>query len=112
MQIHAITINTVNPQKLAAWWSEVIGIPVANDYGIIVQLASSPGFPPIQFQRIDKIPTIDNNVFLGLATSNFESETERLVQIGATIFKKFELPQIRYTTFTDPDGNKFDLVAR
>ncbi len=112
MQIHAITINTVNPQKLAAWWSEVIGIPVANDYGIIVQLASSPRFPPIQFQRIDKIPTIDNNVFLGLATSNFDSETERLVQIGATIFKKFELPQIRYTTFTDPDGNKFDLVAR
>lgn len=110
MKIHAITIDTANPQKLAAWWSEVLGIAIANDYGAIVQLASSTAVPPFQFQKIDDVPTQRNRVHVDLKTSDLEGETTRLVALGATVVQKFELPQIRYTTLTDLDGNKFDLI--
>lgn len=111
MKIHAITIDTANPQKLAAWWSEALGITITNDYGRIVQLAASLTIPPLQFQKIEDVPTQRNRVHLDLKTLDLDGETERLITLGATVVQKIELPQIRYTTLTDPDGNKFDLVA-
>ncbi|ENN83866.1 hypothetical protein RHSP_41645 (plasmid) [Rhizobium freirei PRF 81] len=110
MRIHAITIDTSNPQRLAAWWSEVLGIGIGNDYGRIVQLAASPNFLPFQFQKIEDVPTQRNRVHVDLKTTDLDGETERLVGLGATVVQKTELPQIRYTTLSDPDGNKFDLV--
>ncbi|WP_454677177.1 VOC family protein [Achromobacter marplatensis] len=111
MKIHAITLDTANPQKLGAWWSQALGIAVANDYGMIVQLAASPDVPPLQFQKIEDVPTQRNRVHVDLKTPDLDGETERLVALGAMVVQKFELPQIRYTTLTDPDGNKFDLIA-
>lgn len=110
MKIHAITIDTAHPQKLATWWSHVLGIAVANDYGQIVQLADSDSVPLFQFQKIDDVPTQRNRVHVDLKTSDLDGETGRLLELGATLVQKFELPQFRYATFADPDGNKFDLV--
>ncbi|OCJ70551.1 hypothetical protein A6U96_05575 [Agrobacterium tumefaciens] len=110
MKIHAVTIDTANPQKLAAWWSQALRIEVGNDYGQIVQLAASSAVPPFQFQKVEDVPTRRNRVHVDLRTSDLDGETERLVGLGATVVQKFDLPQIRYTTLTDPDGNKFDLV--
>lgn len=110
MKIHAITFDTSNPQKLATWWSQALGIVVANDYGQIVQLATSPDVPPFQFQKIDDAPTQRNRVHVDLRTADLDGETERLVALGATVVQRIELPQIRYATLIDPDGNKFDLV--
>lgn len=112
MQIHAITIDTLNPQMLATWWSDVLGIPIANDYGLIVQLSASSKFPLIQFQKIEKAAIAGNHVHFDLSTTNLNKETEQLVKMGAKIFKKFELPKIRYTTFHDPDGNNFDVIEK
>ena len=111
MKIHAITIDTANPQKLAAWWSEALGISIGNDYGQIVQLAASPDVPPFQFQKIEDVPTQRNRVHFDLKTSDLDKETDRLVSLGATVLQKFELPGFRYTSLADPDGNKFDLIA-
>lgn len=110
MKIHAVTIDTSNPQKLAAWWSEALGVPIGNDYGQIVQLAAPSSFPPFQFQKAEDLPSQRNRVHVDLKTSDLDGETDRLTALGATVVQKFELPQIRYTTLTDPDGNTFDLV--
>lgn len=110
MKIHAITIDTANPQKLAAWWSQALGIAVANDYGAVVQLGSSTDLPLFQFQKIEDVPSQRNRVHADIKTSDLEGDTARLVELGATVVQKFDLPQIRYTTLTDLDGNKFDLV--
>jgi len=112
MKIHAITFDTENPQKLAAWWSKALGIAVANDYGRIVQLAASPDIPPFQFQRIEDAPTQRNRVHVDLRTPDLDSETARLVALGALIVRQFDLPQIRYATMTDPEGNTFDVVQQ
>jgi len=110
MKLHAVTIDTSNPQALAAWWSKALGIEVANDYGAVVQLGPSPALPLFQFQQVNDVPRERNRVHVDLKTSDIDSETARLVKLGATVVQKFDLPQIRYTTLTDLDGNKFDLV--
>jgi predicted enzyme related to lactoylglutathione lyase len=111
MKIHAITVDTANPQKLAAWWAEALGIGVGQDYGFLVQLADAPDLPRFQFAKIEDIPTGKNRVHFDLRTADLDQETERLVSLGATVVQKFETPQFRYTTLLDVDGNKFDLVS-
>ncbi len=111
MKIHAITIDCANPQKLAAWWSQALGVAVGNDFGQIVQLAPSPDLPQIQFQQIADVPTQTNRVHADFRTPDLDGATNRLVALGATVVRKVELPQMRYTTFLDPDGNTFDLIA-
>lgn len=111
MKIHAVTIDTANPQELAAWWSKALGLGIGNDFGQIVQLAPSPDLPLIQFQKIEEVPTQRNRVHLDLRTPDLDHESQHLLSIGATLVKRYELPQIRYATFLDPDGNTFDIVS-
>ncbi|GBR05321.1 hypothetical protein GLI01_31810 [Gluconacetobacter liquefaciens] len=111
MKIHAVTIDTANPQKLAAWWSQASGLAIGNDYGQIVQLTPSPDLPLIQFQKIEDVPTQRNRVHLDLRIPDLDHRIQYLLSIGSTLVKQYELPQIRYATLLDPDGNTFDLVA-
>lgn len=111
MKLHAITFDTNNPQTLAAWWSKALGIAVGNDYGEVVALAEAPGFPMVLFQKTKEVPTGRNRVHPDFSTPDLDGDTERLVGLGATVVEKFNLPQVRYNTLTDPEGNKFDLAA-
>ena len=111
MKLHAITIDTIDPQKLAAWWSEALNLEIAADFGVIVQLVHSSDLPPFQFQKVVDTSTHRNRVHVDLKTPDLDGEVARLVAIGARVEEIFELPQIRYASLLDPDGNKFDLVA-
>lgn len=84
MKINAVTIDTADPQKLAAWWSEALGIAIGNDYGMIVQLAASSAVTLFQFQKIEDVPTQRNRVHVDLRTPDLDGETTRLVGLGAT----------------------------
>jgi len=48
---------------------------------------------------------------LDLRTDRFQAEKDRLTSLGATAIGSFERPTIRWTTFADPEGNEFDLIA-
>jgi len=44
-------------------------------------------------------------------TAEFAAETERLLALGATRVTDTAKGAARWTTFRDPEGNVFDLVA-
>jgi hypothetical protein len=46
-----------------------------------------------------------------LLTDQFEDESKRLIGLGATPLWDIDKPTARWTTFADPEGNEFDLVA-
>jgi hypothetical protein len=110
MKTHGLTIDTANPQALAAWWAKALGVEIGTDYGVLVTLVTPPDLLPLQFFKCEMIPEGRNRMHPDFKTPDLAAETERLVAMGATILQKNELPQIRYTTLTDPDGNNFDLV--
>ncbi|MEZ2311895.1 VOC family protein [Paraburkholderia sp. RCC_158] len=74
-------------------------------------ISALPGYTTATFQKTVGLPTQRNSVHLDLKTPDLDSDTERPVALGAIVVEQFELPQIRYTTLTDPDDNKFHLVA-
>ncbi|KVK53969.1 hypothetical protein BCY90_18815 [Agrobacterium deltaense] len=110
MKTHALTIDTTNPQALAAWWSEALGVAIDADHGVLVTLATPPALLPMQFFKTERATMQRNRVHPDFKTPDLDKETERLVALGATIVQKYELPQIRFTTMADPDGNNFDLI--
>lgn len=110
MKTHALTIDTTNPQALAAWWSQALGVAIGTDHGVLVTLATPPHLLPLQFFKAEAVTKGQNRVHPDFKTPDLDGDTARLVALGATVVKKVELPQIRFTTLTDPDGNNFDLI--
>jgi Glyoxalase-like domain len=74
--------------------------------------ATDPGSGPrLSFQKVPEPKTVKNRLHLDLRTDQFQAESDRLTGLGATAIRSFERPRIRWTTFADPEGNEFDLVA-
>ena len=55
--------------------------------------------------------TVKNRLHPDLATSDYERETSRLTKLGAVKLNELEEGGTRWTTFADPEGNEFDLIA-
>jgi Glyoxalase-like domain len=61
--------------------------------------------------KVPEPKSVKNRLHLDLWTDEFEAESKRLTDLGATSVADFEMPAIRWTTFADPEGNEFDLIA-
>jgi len=110
METHALTIDTINPQALAAWWAQALGVAIGTDHGVLVTLATPPHLLPLQFFKTERTTMGRNRVHPDFRTPDLDKETERLAALGARVVQKYELPQIRFTTLADPEGNTFDLI--
>ena len=51
-----------------------------------------------------------NRVHFDLITADIESESARLIGLGATKLTSHDGPA-HWVTFADPEGNEFDLIA-
>ena len=112
--ISAISIDTADALALAAFWAEVLGRPVnpgaTADYAAI-DATDPAGGPKLTFHKIPETAAVKNRLRLALRTDRFETESLRLVELGAKSLGDYEKPTLRWTTFADPDGNDFDLVT-
>lgn len=62
------------------------------------------------FRRVPERKYVKNRVHLDLATNAFELDCARLLALGAVRLDDVALPDCRWTTFADVEGNKFDLI--
>jgi hypothetical protein len=67
--------------------------------------------PRLAFHQVPEAKTVKNRLHLDLISSDFASETNRLLSLGATRVNDVEQGRARWATFLDPEGNEFDLVA-
>jgi hypothetical protein len=55
---------------------------------------------------------VKNRLHLDLISPTFEAESQRLIALGASrIPPRITQGSARWTTFADPQGNEFDLIA-
>lgn len=108
----AVGYDTADAEKLARFWSEVLGRPV-ND-------GATPDFAAIQvtdhgpmlsFHKVPEGKTVKNRMHPDLISTDFEADTERLLGLGATRLNDVTKGDAHWTTFADPEGNEFDLIA-
>ena len=109
-----LSIDCADAAALARFWSEALGRPVnpgADAERAAIDATDPASGPRLSFQRVPEPKTVKNRLHLDLRTDRFEAESAHLAALGATAIRSFDRPTIRWTTFADPEGNEFDLIA-
>jgi predicted enzyme related to lactoylglutathione lyase len=109
-----LSIDVADAASLAAFWSKVLHRPVnpgATTESAAIDATDPARGPKLAFWRVPESKTVKNRLHLDLWTDEFEAESKRLTDLGATPVAHAEKPAVRWTTFADPEGNEFDLVA-
>ncbi|MCK5752198.1 MAG: VOC family protein [Mycobacterium sp.] len=108
--VNAVTFDAENPAALARFWSAVFDTPVDDSSGgDVVSVGAKTLTPFLVFQRVDERSTGLNRVHADYFVADLDAETERLLGLGATLVQKFDLGELKFTKFTDPEGNQFDV---
>jgi len=107
-----LSIDCGDAAKLAQFWADVLGSSVSPDpTPEFAAIDAGGGAPRLAFHQVPEAKTVKNRLHLDLLSNQFGAESERLLTLGATAIRSFDRPTIRWTTFADPEGNEFDLVA-
>jgi len=116
LEVLALTIDCADASALARFWSEALGRPV--NPGATEQRARIAATDPVttgptlSFLQVPEGKTVKNRLHLDLGSPDLAAESERLLALGATRLWDVERGDVRWTTFADPEGNEFDVVAR
>ena len=109
-----LSIDCADPVALAGFWSEVLGRPVnpaADAENAAIDTTDPASGPRLAFHKVPEPKTVKNRLHLDLRTDQFEAESRRLIDLGAAPMRDINKATVRWTTFADPEGNEFDLVA-
>jgi predicted enzyme related to lactoylglutathione lyase len=109
-----ISFDAHDPRQLAQFWAEALHRTVAD--GATDQFASIPADddpahgPLLMFHHVPEGKTVKNRVHLDLKAADIGAEADRLVNLGARQVRSLSENNDQWISFTDPEGNEFDLV--
>ncbi len=107
----AISVDGSDIARLAQFWADVLDRPVSpGATGSFAAIDTANGLR-LMFHQVPEAKTVKNRLHPDLAASDYELETDRLIKLGAVKLNDYEQGSSRWTTFADPEGNEFDLVA-
>ena len=110
----AIVLDAEDPERLAAFWTEAAGWPVANrgEYG--VSLHRPDGRPPdLDIVRVPEPKTVKGRAHFDVhppADGDRDAEVERLTALGATPADVGQGPDASWVVLADPEGNEFCVL--
>ncbi len=114
-RIATIVLDAVDPDRIAAFWSAVLGW-VETERGEEVITLSPPGGggASLDVVAVPDGKTVQNRLHLDLRAdgSTTAAELERLLALGARHADVGQGPDVSWTVLADPEGNEFCLLAR
>lgn len=115
--IGMISMMTPNPRRLAAFWSELMGLPIANgasDDLVMLDFDHEVGQITWILEHSDDVAVGTAPVALDISsqygTTWFEVAA-RAEQLGAQRISEHEEEGVRWIMMRDPDGNRFRVFA-
>lgn len=114
-RIAAISLDAEQPQRLADFWSAVLGWQVVDEdeTGISIGAADGSG-PTLDLLVVTEPKTVKNRLHLDLradGTSTAE-ELARLLGLGARRVDVGQSADVSWVVLSDPEGNEFCLLER
>jgi hypothetical protein len=112
LSIEMITVDCVDPARLAQWWAAAISGEAAvlaiGDFLLVV--GDAP--PALGFQKVDVPTPGKNRLHLDFTATDVDAEVERLVGLGAVETDRHSVPGgLRWVVLADPEGNLFCVAA-
>jgi catechol 2,3-dioxygenase-like lactoylglutathione lyase family enzyme len=107
-----VTIDCADPEQLAAWWGDLLGLNVGRRGGPYVELerprAGVPK-PTLVFQRVPEPKVGKARIHLDIVVADLEAATRRAVALGASIAEDLA-SEDPWLVMRDPEGNEFCLI--
>ena len=105
-----LVLDCADPEALAEFWAPALGYVNLGTAGAYVALFpdGKPG-PKLLLQRVEEPKTVKNRMHFDIEVSDIETESARLVDLGATRVSEGSCSEHGSTwiLMADPDGNEF-----
>jgi predicted enzyme related to lactoylglutathione lyase len=110
-----ISFDTHDAAMVAQFWAAAFGRQLADaadaHNAVVLPGDITTTGPRLAFHQVPEGKTVKNRVHLDLTTTDLDSETDRLQQLGATIVRDVSENGNHWITMADPEGNEFDLIS-
>lgn len=107
LDINCIIIDCVDPERVAAFWSAILGRPIAGRTGPYVWLERRNGLG-MGFQGVAGPKTGKNRFHLDLASADPVAEQRRIESLGGRRLEGYEAGG--FLVMADPEGNEFCVI--
>jgi catechol 2,3-dioxygenase-like lactoylglutathione lyase family enzyme len=113
--VGGIFLKSKDPKALAAWYRDVLGVPIESWGGALFRY-DAPGHPPVLVWNAfpsasDYMAPSTRDVMINFAVDDMDAFVARLSAKGVTILKRDDTsdPNGRFAWILDPDGAKVEL---
>ena len=112
--IGGIFVKSRNPKALAAWYHDILGMPVEKWGGAALRY-DAPRHPPVAIwnalpQSTDYTAPSDREFMVNFAVDDLDAIVARIESKGVHILKRDDSdPNGRFAWLLDPDGTKVEL---
>jgi predicted enzyme related to lactoylglutathione lyase len=109
MDVNCVTIDAADPERLAAFWGELLDRGVSSRVGPYVFLERRNGLA-LGFQRTDEAKAGKNRVHLDLETEDPAAEQARVEALGGRRLHEYDPGG--FLVMADPEGNEFCILPK
>jgi len=104
-----IVVDCRNPERVARFWSQALGLPVQGPQDGEWWLEPGGDHPDILFLEVPEAKSVKNRVHLDLRPDDHAAEVERLLGLGA---RHVDIGQrnVSWVVMADPEGNEFCVL--
>ena len=108
LDINCVIIDCADPERLAAFWSGLLGRPIVGRTGPYVWLGRVDGLG-MGFQKVAEPPTTGKNrLHLDLAAADPAAEQARIEALGGRRLQEYAPGG--FLVMADPEGNEFCVI--
>ena len=107
-RVGAIMIDCHDPERLMDFWSQIVGIEVAQKHPDYIFGSPLPGSHiRLAFQRVPEDKTVKNRLHLDLSHKDPDALTHKVESLGGSRLDDHEMSGFHWTVLADPEGNEF-----
>ena len=107
VQINALIIDAADPERLAGFWSELLGRPVVGRTGPYVWLRRENCLG-LGFQRTTEPKSGKNRMHFDITSPHPAAERQRVEALGGRRLEQYA--DGGFLVMADPEGNEFCII--
>ncbi|MFI1740251.1 VOC family protein [Streptomyces sioyaensis] len=107
MRINALIVDASDPERLAAFWSELLGRPVVGRTGPYVWLRRENGLG-LGFQQTTEPKSGKNRMHFDITSPDPAAEQQRVEALGGRRLEQYA--DGGFLVMADPEGNEFCII--